>query len=128
MEKFRIGSLEQGNNGSIKEFYMKVKRYGKLVEYNEEQLRYFFLRGLSPENQLEVRRCGAELSLVEENSPIEAFIDPGTSINVVKKKYIGLTFHESNIESKIEGFNGLINALGKIDLLTMMESIKTPIP
>lgn len=58
---------------------------------------------------------------VEENSPIEVSIDSSSSINVVKKKYTdktGLTFHESNMGSKIEGINGSINALGKIDLRT----------
>ena len=47
------------------EYYTKVKKCGKLAGYNENQLKYQFLHGLSPDNQLEARRCGTDLSLDE---------------------------------------------------------------
>ena len=64
IQKFRSGDLRQGDD-SIIEYYTQVKKYNKLAGYNEDQLKYQFLRGLSPDNQLEARRCGTDLSLDE---------------------------------------------------------------
>ncbi|CAG8706886.1 9075_t:CDS:2 [Acaulospora morrowiae] len=64
IQKFRFGELEQGNE-SVMEYFAKVEKCGKLAGYNEERLRYFFLRGLSPDNQMEARRCRTDLSLDE---------------------------------------------------------------
>ncbi|RHZ84523.1 hypothetical protein Glove_80g20 [Diversispora epigaea] len=73
IQKFRFGELDQGNE-SVIDYFAKVKKCGKLAGYNGEQLRYFFLRGLSPDNQMEARRCGLELpldELVERLSALE---------------------------------------------------------
>ena len=64
IQKFRFGELKQGNE-SVMEYFAKVEKCGKLAGYNEERLRYFFLCGLSRDNQLEVRRCGTDMSLDE---------------------------------------------------------------
>ncbi|CAH1768433.1 11756_t:CDS:2, partial [Entrophospora sp. SA101] len=64
IQKFRLGILRQ-EESSIMEYYTKVKKCGKLAGYNEVQLKYHFLRGLSRDNQLEARRCGTDLSLDE---------------------------------------------------------------
>src|SRR6266542_5356616 len=64
IQKFRFGILRQ-EESSIMEYYTKVKKCGKLAGYNEDQLKYQFLRGLSRDNQLEARRCGTDLSLDE---------------------------------------------------------------
>ncbi len=64
IQKFRFGILRQ-EESSIMEYYTKVKKCGKLAGYNEVQLKYHFLRGLSRDNQLEARRCGTDLSLDE---------------------------------------------------------------
>ncbi|CAJ0900398.1 2346_t:CDS:2, partial [Entrophospora sp. SA101] len=64
IQKFRLGILRQ-EESSIMEYYTKVKKCGKLAGYNEVQLKYHFLRGLSRDNQLEARRCETDLSLDE---------------------------------------------------------------
>ncbi|CAJ0827953.1 8284_t:CDS:2 [Entrophospora sp. SA101] len=64
IQKFRFRILRQ-EESSIMEYYTKVKKCGKLAGYNEVQLKYHFLRGLSRDNQLEARRCGTDLSLDE---------------------------------------------------------------
>ncbi|CAJ0837431.1 13632_t:CDS:2, partial [Entrophospora sp. SA101] len=59
---------------SVIEYFVKINKCNKSFEYKEEQLKYQFLRELTPDNQLEVRRCGLELSLdelVEKLSKIE---------------------------------------------------------
>ncbi|CAH1770609.1 13017_t:CDS:2, partial [Entrophospora sp. SA101] len=50
---------------SVIEYFAKLNKCNKSFEYKEEQLKYQFLRGLTPDNQLEVRRCGLELPLDE---------------------------------------------------------------
>ncbi|CAG8806366.1 17095_t:CDS:2, partial [Dentiscutata erythropus] len=62
MQKFQFGGLRQDSE-SIIEYYRKVEKCDKLAKYNGEQLRYFFLRELSPDNQIEARRCELELPL-----------------------------------------------------------------
>ncbi|CAG8640207.1 2961_t:CDS:2, partial [Paraglomus occultum] len=61
---------------SVKHFYSKLKWHSKLIGYNNNEvfIKQQFLRGLSPENQIEARRCGLELpldELVEKLSKIE---------------------------------------------------------
>jgi len=73
IQNFRFGCLEQGDD-SVIEYFAKINKCNKSFEYKEEQLKYQFLRGLTPNNQLEVRRCGLELpldELVEKLSKIE---------------------------------------------------------
>ncbi|CAG8627640.1 8953_t:CDS:2 [Paraglomus occultum] len=64
IQNFQFGNLSQ-EESSIMDFYMKVKKYCKLAGHNEDHLKHQFLRGLSPENQIEARRCGLELPLDE---------------------------------------------------------------
>ncbi|RHZ48896.1 hypothetical protein Glove_537g4 [Diversispora epigaea] len=61
-------------NDLVIEYFVKINKCNKLFGYNKEQLRYQFFRGLSYDNQLEVRRCGLEFpleELVERLSAIE---------------------------------------------------------
>ncbi|RHZ84845.1 hypothetical protein Glove_74g88 [Diversispora epigaea] len=81
----KIEAIRFGIKKPIKEIVKHIENIGndpvmkyfacnKLFGYNKEQLRYQFLRGLSYDNQLEVRRCGLELpleELVERLSAIE---------------------------------------------------------
>nr|CAG8446639.1 4440_t:CDS:2 [Entrophospora candida] len=72
-QNFQFGNLRQ-EESSIMDFYMKVKKYCKLAGCNEDHLKHQFIRGLSPENQIETRRCGLDLpleELVERLSGIE---------------------------------------------------------
>ncbi|CAG8488337.1 3271_t:CDS:2 [Acaulospora colombiana] len=61
--------IEQTIQGpdSVKLFYSKLKWHSKLIGYNNNEvfIKQQFLRGLSPENQIEARRCGLELPLDE---------------------------------------------------------------
>ena len=52
---------------SVKLFYLNLKRHSTLIGYNNNEvyIKQQFLRGLSPENQIEARRCGLELPLDE---------------------------------------------------------------
>ncbi|CAG8516594.1 278_t:CDS:1 [Acaulospora colombiana] len=81
IQNFQFGNLSQ-EESSIMDFYMKVKKYCKLAGHNEDHLKHQFLCGLSPENQIEARRCGLELpldELVEKLSTLEN-IENGTTI------------------------------------------------
>jgi len=60
----------------IKEYYKMVKYYITALGVNNNKiyLKEHFLRGLSPENQIETRRCGLDLpldELVERLSTLE---------------------------------------------------------
>src|SRR5581483_3384280 len=52
-----FGTLVQGSN-SIREYYRKICRYTKLGGVNDAYKRAQFLRGLSHENKLEIKRLG----------------------------------------------------------------------
>ena len=59
--------------------------------------------------------------IVGKNYHIKAFIDSGTSINIIKKKYIDkmdLEIHKNDTGFKIEGYNESVNILGRVDLQT----------
>ena len=62
--KIHFGNLEQGDE-SIKEFYRKLKHYGDLLHFGNEIIEHHFFKGLSPENQIEVERIGADKSIEE---------------------------------------------------------------
>ena len=59
--------------------------------------------------------------IVGKNYYIKAFIDSGTSINIIKKKYIDkmdLEIYKNDTGFKIEGYNKSVNILGRVDLQT----------
>ena len=60
-----FGTLVQGSD-SIKEYYRKICRYAKLGGVNETHKRAQFLRGLSHENKLEIKRLGLNRPLNDE--------------------------------------------------------------
>nr|CAG8472691.1 14231_t:CDS:2 [Entrophospora candida] len=55
----RLGSEPVGR------FYSNLRRLARLANIDEQQIRLQFLRGLSPTNQIEVRRLGLEKSVDE---------------------------------------------------------------
>src|SRR6185312_1958000 len=62
-EKQRVlfGSTVQGSD-PVGRFYSNLRRLARLAGIDEQQIRLQFLRGLSPANQMEVRRLGIEKS------------------------------------------------------------------
>nr|CAG8703956.1 15898_t:CDS:1 [Entrophospora candida] len=74
IQKFRFGDLRQGDD-SIMEYYTKVKKCNESVGYNEDHLKHRFFHGLSPDNQIEARICGLDLSLDELVGRLSAIED-----------------------------------------------------
>ncbi|CAJ0857201.1 10746_t:CDS:2, partial [Entrophospora sp. SA101] len=75
-DQFRLGILRQ-EESSIMEYYTKVKKCGKLAGYNEVQLKYHFLRGLSQKDSKFVRE--------ETTAPLGLAVIPLTfTSNVIK--------------------------------------------
>src|SRR5581483_11110391 len=60
-----FGTLVQGSD-SIREYYRKICRYTKLGGVNDAHKRAQFLRGLSRENKLEIKRLGLNKPLNDE--------------------------------------------------------------
>src|SRR5436853_38747 len=60
-----FGTLVQGSD-SIREYYRKICKYAKLGGVNETHKRAQFLRGLSRENKLEIKRLGLNRPLNDE--------------------------------------------------------------
>src|SRR5581483_4995334 len=60
-----FGTLVQRSD-SIREYYRKICRYAKLGGINETHKRAQFLRGLSHENKLEIKRLGLNRPLNDE--------------------------------------------------------------
>ncbi len=56
---FRVGNIAQ-DNYTVKEFYSKLKEYNKNVGYDEELLKFLFLKGLSAENNIKVFMDGLQ--------------------------------------------------------------------
>jgi hypothetical protein len=65
-EKQRVlfGTTVQGGD-PVGRFYSNLRRLARLAGIDEQQIRLQFLRGLSPANQMEVRRLGIEKSVNE---------------------------------------------------------------
>ena len=51
----RFGNLAQDND-SIRDFYRKVVKYGKMLGFQDNVVKDQFLRGLSPDNVLKLDR------------------------------------------------------------------------
>ena len=63
--KFRVRNIIQ-DNYTVKEFYSKLKECNKSVGYLEEQLKWLFLHGLSPENEIKVLMDGLQSLALNE--------------------------------------------------------------
>ena len=63
--KFRVRNIIQ-DNYTVKEFYSKLKECNKSVGYSEEQLKWLFLHGLSPENEIKVLMDGLQSLALNE--------------------------------------------------------------
>ena len=57
--KVRFGNLAQDND-SVRDYYNKVTKYGRLLGFQNNIVEDQFFRGLSPDNMLEVDRIGAD--------------------------------------------------------------------
>ena len=55
----RFGNLAQDND-SVRDYYNKVTKYGRLLGFQNNVVEDQFFRGLSPDNMLEVDRIGAD--------------------------------------------------------------------
>jgi len=64
-----FGNLIQ-NNLPIREYYRKLCKYARLAQISDREKRMQFLRGLNPENKLEIKRLG--LNRVLDNDLIES--------------------------------------------------------
>lgn len=62
--KVKFANLEQDNE-PVREYYNKLKKYGSLLNYGNEMVEHQFFMGLSPDNQLEIDRIGAEKPIEE---------------------------------------------------------------
>src|SRR5438034_139023 len=60
-----FGTLVQGAD-PIREYFRKIERYAKLGRVGDHQKRLQFMRGLSPENKLELKRIGINKPLNTE--------------------------------------------------------------
>ena len=63
-ERYAFGEIVQGND-PVRLFYAKLKKYNAILNLDKERLKYNFIRGLNPENQLEVDRLEGDLPLEE---------------------------------------------------------------
>ena len=81
----RFGNLAQDND-SVRDFYRKVVKYGRLMGFQDNVIEDQFLRGLSPDNGLELDR------LVGMDRPIAEVVDALERIKKRKAKMrLGLT-------------------------------------
>ena len=61
----RFGNLAQDND-SVRDFYRKVAKYGKILGFQDNIVENQFFRGLSPDNTLELNRLvGVDRPIVE---------------------------------------------------------------
>jgi hypothetical protein len=66
--EIRFGNLTQGND-SVRDYYRKVIKYGRMLGFQNNVVEDQFLRGLSPDNMLELDR------LVGADRPIAEVVD-----------------------------------------------------
>ena len=62
--EIRFGNLTQDND-SVRDYYRKVTKYGRMLGFQNNVVEDQFLRGLLPDNMLEVDRIGANRPLGE---------------------------------------------------------------
>ena len=83
--EIRFGNLTQGND-SVQDYYRKVTKYGRMLGFQNNVVEDQFLRGLSPDNMLELDR------LVGADRPIAEVIDAFERIERRKAEMrLGLT-------------------------------------
>ena len=51
--EIQFGNLTQGNN-SVRDYYRKVTKYGRMLGFQNNVVKNLFLRGLSPDNMLKL--------------------------------------------------------------------------
>ncbi|CAB5393368.1 unnamed protein product [Rhizophagus irregularis] len=60
-----FGTLTQGSD-SVRNYYRKVNKYASWAQISDREKRIQFIRGLSPENKLEMKRLGLNRPLNDE--------------------------------------------------------------
>jgi hypothetical protein len=95
--KVQFGTLDQGND-PVKTFYEKVKKYGKLLNFGDEVVNHQFFRGLSPDNQLEVERIGAEKTVSELVKNLEKVEKRKSEMRLGLSKRTGGTDHQAQTQ------------------------------
>ena len=69
--EIRFGNFIQGND-SIRNYYRKVTKYGRMLGFQNNVVENQFLRGLSPDNMLELDRLvGADRLIAEVVDALE---------------------------------------------------------
>jgi hypothetical protein len=68
--RLHFGNLFQ-ENSTVRDFYTSVRKNGHLLGFDNQVIRNQFLRGLSPENVVEVQRLGADRPLDELVNALE---------------------------------------------------------
>ena len=63
---FRVFLSPIMNVVNYQDFYLKLKKCNKSVGYHEEQLKWLFLYGLSPENKIKVLMDGLQALALDE--------------------------------------------------------------
>ena len=63
--EFLFGRIIQSNY-MVKEYYSKLKEYNLSKDYSKELLKYLFLNGLSPENEIKVLMNGLQALTLDE--------------------------------------------------------------
>ncbi|CAJ0844354.1 14636_t:CDS:2 [Entrophospora sp. SA101] len=87
----------------LKTFYEKVKKYGKLLNFGDEVVNHQFFRGLSPDNQLEVERIGAEKTVSELVKNLEKVEKRKSEMRLGLSKRTGGTDHQAQIQPTSAG-------------------------
>jgi len=65
-----FGSMVQGSD-SVGRFYSKLRKLARLAGIDEQQIRLQFIRGISPDNQLEIRCIGINRPVSELLTELE---------------------------------------------------------
>ena len=106
--KIHFGNLEQGDE-PIREFYRKLKHYGDLLHFGNEIVEHHFFKGLSPDNQLEVERIGADKSIEELVKSLERVEKRKSEMKLgLTKRTKANTYHDrpnlsEEIKSQVSG-------------------------
>src|SRR6185312_4664819 len=69
-QRMLFGSTVQGSD-SVGRFYSKLRKLARLAGIDEQQIRLQFIRGISPDNQLEIRRIGINRPVSELLTELE---------------------------------------------------------
>ena len=75
-----FGSMVQGSD-SVGQFYSKLHKLARLAGIDEQQIRLQFIRGISPDNQLEIQR-------IRINRPVSELLTEREEIERYKTKQL----------------------------------------